>query len=54
MHIPINSVHGFNGVDDFHKLKSGTQLYVEEVYSTMMKLKPGNEPGDSYAGWKMF
>lgn len=48
MPFPTNSAHSFNGVDEFHKLKPGTQLYVEQVYNTMIKLRPGNDPESSY------
>ena len=34
--------------DTFGELKPATRCYIEEVYSAILALKPGNEPGDSY------
>ncbi|KAM3522954.1 hypothetical protein MY4038_008398 [Beauveria bassiana] len=48
MSYPANSDHGFKELNEFYKLKSTTQLYIEKVYNTMLELKPGNKPEDSY------
>ncbi|TQV90230.1 hypothetical protein IF1G_11122 [Cordyceps javanica] len=42
------SGHGLNELNEFYKLKTTTQLYIEDVYNTMLELKPGNKPEDSY------
>lgn len=43
-----NNARGFDGGGEFHKLGLGTQLYVERVYSTMLKLVPRNDSKSSY------
>ncbi|OAA46411.1 hypothetical protein ISF_09544 [Cordyceps fumosorosea ARSEF 2679] len=39
---------GVDPVNGFDKLNPTTQSYVEEVFCTILQIKPGNEPGDSY------
>ncbi|KAM3553546.1 hypothetical protein ARSEF4850_006864 [Beauveria asiatica] len=48
MTYPANSDRGFNELNEFYKLESTIQLYIEKVYNTMLELKPGNKPEDSY------
>lgn len=49
MSSPINNILalGFDGGGELYKLELGTQLYIEKVYNTMLRLMLRNDAKNS-------